>query len=99
MKCFGLRGGQIHRNLKAAQYSIKYSFNSEVDVLTYQEWLDKTCQAGLRNSKVMPRTGEVLAQPHNERCVVNLFRKYLSKIPQTVLFTIMRVSRKEIQTS
>ena len=99
LKCFGLRGGQIHRDLKASQHSIKYNVDAKVDVLYYHERLDKNALAGLRHRKVMPRTGEVLAQPENERCVVNLFRTYLSKIRRMGRCITMRVNRKKIRTN
>ena len=85
-KCFSLRGGQIHRDLKKEQYEIDIDLESGIEVLKFYERLSKTSQCGLKGRKIKPRIGEIFAEPHNNHCVVRLFKTYLSKIPDGPLY-------------
>ena len=78
-KIFGFRSKDEHVELQVDQYS----FGTEDDgrhYLQYNGRLAKTI-TGKMNCKATPRQIRHYAQPSNPRCVVSLFRTYLSLIP------------------
>ena len=81
VRCFSLRGGEIHRTLEKEQFTIRNDVKTGVRVLRYSERLSKSNKGGLKHLKVQPLKNEIFAQPDNPRCVVDLFSKYLALIP------------------
>ena len=79
---FALRAGREHRNLRTGPLSqIKiYTSPSGRRYLEYTEDVSKSNTGGLRHRNVAPkvtRAYENLIKP--ERCVVNIYEKYMSK--------------------
>ncbi len=66
-----------------------------MEKLVYYERLSKGNQAGLRHLKVTPLTSEIIGQPDNPRCMVNLFKTYLSNIPDGGPLYIMASKKKD----
>ena len=53
-KSFGLRGGEIHRDLVKEQFAIKFDLEAGVEKLVYTERVSKTEERGLKHRKVKP---------------------------------------------
>lgn len=97
LNIFSLQGGSIHRELEKEQFSIDFDLETGVEVLKYHERLSKSYQAGLKHLKVKPITSEIFADPSNSRCVVNLFKKYLSLIPDNGPFYLQPFKKNKIE--
>ena len=73
---FALRSGQEHRGLSRDQLMLKY--NQNVFYLEYAEWISKINQKGLKQVGVKPKVFRAYESSNAARCVVNLYRKYIS---------------------
>ena len=83
---FAMRAGVEHRSLRVGLTS-QITIHSEngVRYLLYKEDVSKTKQGGLKHRKIKPkevRAYENIANP--DRCIVNLYLKYLSVRPDIV---------------
>ena len=81
-KCFGLRGGDEHRQLTTEQYSIEHD-----DVGRHLRFVGRTCKnvhGGLRQRNIKVKDLKIYANPDlKERCVVDIFSTYLALIPSS----------------
>lgn len=80
-KVFGLRGGAEHRNLMPSQFKFFHSADGEYVEFTSRN--TKNVSGGLKSRNVLPRQIQHFAEPDNDRCIVSILRKYLSKIPES----------------
>ena len=83
-KIFGLRGGTEHRDLKPQQF--QFVTSAEGEYLQFTSRNTKNVSGGLATRKVLPRQIQHYADHDNDRCVVNIFKKYLSLIPKEGAF-------------
>lgn len=80
-KCFGLRGGDEHRDLVVQQY---IDSDTTGRFLRFVGRSAKNFQGGLQHKKVTNKDLKIYASPPlKERCVVDLFSTYLSLIPRS----------------
>ena len=79
-KFFALRGGKEHRSLKFKQFTLISGENGKEDKLCYNSFGEKNCQGGLKDRKYRPKKIEHHGNSDKpSRCVVDLFKKYISK--------------------
>ena len=79
-KFFALRGGKEHRSLKFKQFTLISGENGKEDKLCYNSFGEKNCQGGLKDRKYRPKKIEHHGNSDKpSRCVVHLFKKYISK--------------------
>ena len=79
-KCFGLRGGDEHRELVREQYSIGYDGVGRY--LRFMGRSSKNVQGGLKQRAIKPKDLKIYAKPElGERCVVDIFSSYMACIP------------------
>ena len=83
-KVFGFRAMNEHVSLLAEQYEM--GADKDGEFITFNGRVSKNVQGGLQQRKVEVKTIKQYAQPLNLRCVVKLFREYLSCIPSTGRF-------------
>ena len=78
---FALRSGEEHRGLLMSQFELKCPPDGN-DHLIYTENTSKNNQGGLLHRKVKPKVVTCYANKTNpDRCLVNLFKKYISVRP------------------
>ena len=78
---FALRSGEEHRGLLLSQFELKCPPDGN-DHLIYTENTSKNNQGGLLHRKVKPKVVTCYANKTNpDRCLVNLFKKYISVRP------------------
>ena len=82
-KFFALRSGEEHRSLTFEQLSVIQGDHIERTRLQYRSHGEKNHGGGLKQRNVTPK---VVEQHENvdkpERCVVRLYKKYISKFPK-----------------
>jgi len=78
-KCFGLRGGDEHRNLEVDQYSLDHDEHGRY--LRFVGRSTKNYQGGLQHRKLHNKDLRLYSNPElGTRCVVDLFSEYLSRL-------------------
>ena len=80
---FALRGGKEHRNLRAgdtSQFSLHVD-SEGTEYLQYCEDATKNNQGGLKHARVGHKVVRAYAITNKNRCVVNLYKRYLSLCP------------------
>lgn len=82
---FALRAGNESRNLRVgprSQFAVKYDKDADLEFLEYTEDTSKSNQGGLKHRKVTKKVVRAYANKKcPERCIVRLYRKYLSHRP------------------
>ncbi len=82
-KFFALRSGEEHRSLTFEQLSVIEGDNIERTRLQYRSHRKKNHAGGLKQRNVTPKVVEQHKNVDNpERCVVRLYKKYISKCPK-----------------
>ena len=97
-KVFGFRGGDEHRNLDVSQYEVTTDHRGH-QKLVYFGRTAKNLQGGLKQRKIEAKAIEQHGDPSNPRCVVKLFDKYLSCIPNEGPFYRRPLSSGSLQFS
>lgn len=80
-KVFAMRAADEHANLMVNQYSFGESDLGKF--IIFQGGTAKNCQGGLFHKSSDKKNIKQYEQPGNPRCVVKLFRFYLSLIPDS----------------
>ena len=84
-KCFGLRGGDEHRQLVVEQYTIGGDHAGRF--LRFVGRSSKNVQGGLKQRNVKSKDLKIYASPSlGERCVVDIFSTYMALIPRNGSF-------------
>lgn len=73
---FAMRSGDEHRSFSTDMYS--FTEENVAEKLMFKGRLNKNNQGGLKQRKYVPKCAEFFAKIDNPRCVVKLFKKYLS---------------------
>ena len=80
-KVFGLRSFDEHRNLKCSQFIKKVDADQHV-YMVYTDYGNKSNRGGLKTMKVDAKCIKQYENSENpDRCVVNIFEFYFSRIP------------------
>ena len=81
---FALRSGQEHRSLQVTQFQLVEPVDGTRPYLVYSENCSKNNTGGLSDRKVKPKRVMHHANKANpERCLVQLYKKYLEHRPDT----------------
>ena len=81
-KCFGLRGGDEHRNLEVEQYSI--DSDEQGRYLRFVGRLSKNYQGGLQHRRIQNKDLRIYSTPErSDCCIVDIFSEYLSLVPKS----------------
>ncbi len=81
---FAMRSGEEHRSLQLPQFKLVESATDGSNYLVYNENYSKNNSGGLKDRKVRPKSVTHYANETNPgRCLVRLFKKYLSHRPDT----------------
>ena len=83
---FALRAGQEHRNLRMRNSQLSIQIDESVaEYLQYVEGISKTNSGGLSHLKIKRKKVRAYKNTENpERCPVELYRKYLSHVPENL---------------
>ena len=85
-KYFSLRSGEEHRKLRFSQLEFIEGHLVERTRLKYRSFAEKNYAGGLQYRKVKAKVVEHHKNIVNpERCVVSLYKKYVSKCPNDVI--------------
>lgn len=87
---FALRAGKEHRNLRRGQYSQfrLMTDNNGLYYLRYTQDISKTFQGGLKDRRKMPKVVDAYSIADESKCVVFLYKKYLSNISSDITETV-----------
>ena len=78
-KCFGLRGGDEHRNLEVEQFSIDR--DEQGRYLRFVGRLSKNYQGSLQHRRIQNKDLRIYSTPErSDRCIVDVFSEYLSLV-------------------
>ena len=84
-KFFALRSGEEHRNLTFMQLNVVGGDQTERERLQYRSHGEKNHGGGIKDRRVKPKVVEQhINLERSERCVVRLFKKYISKCPENI---------------
>jgi hypothetical protein len=98
-KCFCIRGGEEHRALQPSQFTVIPATNSEREKLQFTGFVDKTHQGDLNHRQLGARFVEHHASEVNEeRCVVHVFKKYMTKCDKNSPFDVLYLKPKKSET-
>ena len=82
-KNFSLRSGKEHRNLSLSQLTLVPQSDKEPEKLVYCSFGEKNNPGGLKHRSVKrKRVEHYVNNDMPERCLVHLFKKYVSKCPK-----------------
>ena len=82
---FALGSGQEHRDLKFSQLKLEPATESESEKLIYLSYGEKNNLGGIKHRRVRQKRVEHYANPSSEeRCMVQLYKKYIARCPQGV---------------
>jgi hypothetical protein len=96
-KCFCIRGGEVHRALKPSKFTV-IPTNSEREKLQFTGFVDKTHHGGFKHRKFGARFVEHHASEVNEeRCVVHVFKKYMTKRDKDSPFDVLYLKPKKVK--
>lgn len=83
-KNFALRSGKEHRGLRFSQFTLVEANDKEPEKLIYTSFGEKNNPGGLKHRALRQKKIEHYAsETRPERCLVNLYKKYVSKCPQS----------------
>lgn len=80
-KLFAFRAKDEHRNLDSSQFSINHDHETGLSFLEFHGRSCKNVQGGLKHKKVETKNIKHYEQQDNKHCVVKIYEKYLSLIP------------------
>lgn len=81
---FALRAGEEHRNLRFTNSQLEILTDvSGLQFLRYTEDVSKANQGGIAHKNVKGKVVDAYENPVKSRCVVSLYKKYLSRCPVT----------------
>ena len=81
-KAFAFRGMEQHKQCDAEQFQIGYDHENKRKFIKYFPRITKNVQGGLKHRRIEINPITQYEDPDNDRCLVKLYEKYLSLIPQ-----------------